>query len=78
MKAGEIKEIIPQYKIDLRVNGLHITNYFCDFKIILSDGSVQFIEAKGMVLPLFQIKWRLLEALINEIEPGAELIVVKQ
>lgn len=76
-KAGEVKEIIPQYKIDLKVNGKHICNYYCDFKVILSDGSIQFQEVKGMVLPLWQMKWALLEALIDEIEPGAELIVIK-
>lgn len=77
IKAGEIKEVIPQYKIDLRVNGRHITNYFVDFKVILADGSIEFHEVKGMVLPLWQMKWTLLEALIDDIEPGAELIVIK-
>lgn len=77
MKAGEIKEVIPQYKIDLRVNGRHITNYFVDFKVIMADGSVQFHEVKGMVLPLWQLKWALLEALKDEIEPGCELFVIK-
>lgn len=77
MKAGEILEVVPQYKIDLRVKGRHIANYYVDFKVILSDGSVEFHEVKGMILPLWQMKWALLEALIDEIEPGAELLVIK-
>lgn len=76
-KAGEISEIIPQFKIDLKVNGKHITNYYVDFKVILSDGTIQFIECKGFETPEWQLKWKLTEALIDEIEPGAELIVVK-
>lgn len=76
-EAGEIKEIIPQYKIDLRVNGKHITNYYVDFKVIMADGSVQFHEVKGMVLPVWQLKWALFQALVDEIEPGAELLVIK-
>lgn len=76
-KAGEIKEIIPQYKIALRVNGRHICNYYLDFKVILKDGSVELHEVKGMVLPLWQLKWALLEALLEEIEPGAEMFVIK-
>lgn len=76
-KAGEIKEIIPQYKIDLRVNGRHICNYYVDFKVVMKDGSVEFHEVKGMVLPLWQMKWKILEATIDEIEPGAELLVIK-
>lgn len=75
--AGEVKEWIPQYKIDLRVKGRHIAFYYIDFKVIMPDDSIVLVEIKGMVLPLWQIKWALLEALIDEIEPGAELLVVR-
>jgi hypothetical protein len=78
LKAGEVKEIIPQFKIELKVNDKHITNYYVDFKVILADGTIQFHEAKGFETAEWVIKWRLLEALLNEIEPGAELIIVKQ
>ncbi len=77
MKAGEIKEIIPQYKIDLRINGRHIANYYVDFKIILADGSVQFLEVKGFPTDTWKLKWKILEAIKDEIEPGVELIVIK-
>lgn len=77
IKAGEIKEVIPQFKISLDVNGKHICNYYVDFKVIMMDGSVQFHEVKGMELPVWQLKWKLTEALLDEIEPGAELIVIK-
>lgn len=77
IQAGEILEVIPQYKIDLRVNGRHICNYYMDFKVVLKDGQVQYHEVKGMELPLWQMKWRILEAIIDEIEPGAEMILIK-
>lgn len=77
IKAGEIKEVIPQFKIDLKVNGKHICNYYVDFKVVMADGSVQFHEVKGMILPIWQMKWALFEALLDEIEPGAELLVIK-
>jgi hypothetical protein len=77
VKAKEIKSWERQVKLDLRVNGIHITNYFIDFKVLTKHDSVQFIEYKGMVTPEWQMKWNLLHALINEIEPGAELIIVK-
>jgi len=76
-KAGEIKEIIPQYKLDIRVNGKHITNYFIDFKIVLADDSVELIEVKGFSTDVWRLKWRLTEALIDEIEPGSKLVLVK-
>lgn len=77
IKAGEIKEVIPQFKIPLRVNGRHICNYYMDFKVILADGAVQFHEVKGLELPLWQMKWRILEATLDEVEPGAEMLLIK-
>jgi len=76
-KAGEIKEIKPQYKIDIRVNGKHITNYYIDFKVIYADGRIELIEVKGFQTPEWLLKWRLTEALIDEIEPAAKLVLVK-
>jgi len=77
-KAGEIADIKPQFKITIRVNGVFIANYYCDFRVVLSDGTVQYHEVKGLELPLWKMKWQLLHALKDELlEPGAELIVIK-
>jgi len=65
-KAGEIKEIIPQFKLSLDVNGIHIANYFVDFKVILIDGTIEFHEVKGFETDLWLIKWRLSKALYSE------------
>lgn len=77
IKAGEVKEVIPQYKIDLKVNGKHICNYYCDFKLIMADDSIEFHETKGFRTADFNLKWRLLEVLIDEIEPGATMVLIK-
>jgi hypothetical protein len=66
IKAGEVKEVIPQYKISLDVNGVHIANYFMDFKVTLIDGTIEMHEVKGAELPLWRMKWRLAEALYPE------------
>ncbi len=76
-KAGELKEIIPQFKIPLAVNGHHIANYYMDFKVIHKDGQVEFIEVKGFETPVWRMKWRILEAIKDEIEPGVELTLIK-
>ena len=65
-KAGEIKEITPQFKIAIRVNDQHITNYYMDFKVILIDGTIEMHEVKGMETDLWRIKWRLSIALYPE------------
>ena len=89
--AGEITEIIPQYPLRLYVNGKKICNYFMDFKITLADGTVELIEVKGFETPIAQspllfsrggktiwrLKWKLTEALLEELEPGAKLVLVK-
>jgi hypothetical protein len=77
IKEGEVKEVIPQYKISLDVNGVHIANYYMDFRDELSDGQIEYHEVKGMELPLWQMKWKLLIALKDQIEPGVKLLVIK-
>lgn len=77
LKAGDIKSWERQVKIDLKVNGKHITNYFVDFKIIHLDDSVEYVEYKGYETVDWKMKWDLFNALLPEIDPGATLTVVK-
>ncbi len=76
-KAGEIKEIIPQYKIDLRAYGVHIANYFVDFKVILADGTVEYHEVKGFATDVWRMKWKLTQAQLAETEPQSKLVLVR-
>jgi len=78
LKAGEIKEWHPHVKIDLRVNGCHIANYIVDFMIINLDESVEYHETKGFETYNWKIKWDLFHALKDEIEPGCEIVLIKQ
>ena len=74
LKAGEIKEIVPQFKLSLDVNGKHITNYFVDFMVITKDGTKQLHEVKGFSTDLWRIKWLLTEAIYGN---EYEMIVIK-
>lgn len=76
-KAGEVLSWERQVKIDLRVNGHHITNYFIDFIATMKDGTTRLIEYKGMETPEWRMKFELLNALLPELYPGAELVIVK-
>lgn len=78
LTAGEIVEWRRQVKIPLRVNEVFIANYYIDFIYTDNSGQVVYLEVKGLALPLWVVKWRLLIALINEIDPGAKLEVVKE
>lgn len=77
IKAGEVLSWKRQVKIDLKVNGVHICNYYIDFLVTLKDGSRQYVEVKGMEMEVWKLKWKLCMALKEEIDPGAEWIVVK-
>ena len=72
-KAGEIKEIIPQYKLELRVCGVLICNYFVDFKIVYADDTVKYVEIKGFETALWKIKWKMAQAIY-----GKENFVLKR
>ena len=72
-KAGEIKKIIPQYKIDIRVNDIHICNYFMDFKLDMPDDTIEMHEVKGMETGLWQMKWKLARVL----NPQWKFVLIK-
>lgn len=70
---GEIKEIIPQYKISLDISKYHIANYYVDFKVVLADGEIEYHEVKGFQTEIWRLKWKLTEALY----PDYNLILIK-
>ena len=76
-KAGEIKEIVPQFKLEIYVKGKKICNYYVDFKVVLPDGLVEFHEVKGFETDLWRLKWKLAQALLEEIAPNSKLVLIK-
>ena len=77
IKAGEVKEWKRQHRIEIIVNGVKICNYFIDFVVTLVDGSIQYVEVKGMEQEVWRLKWKLCMAMKDQIAPGVEWIVVK-
>jgi hypothetical protein len=73
IKAGEIKEVVPQFKIPLKINDRHIANYYIDFKVVLTDGDIEYHEVKGFETDLWRLKWKMTEALY----PEYNLILIK-
>jgi hypothetical protein len=57
IKAGEILEVIPQFKIDIKIDGKHWRNYFMDFKVIMADGTEEYHEVKGFATEVWKMKW---------------------
>ena len=69
-KAGEIKEIIPQYRFDLRINGIHWRYYKIDFKIELKDGTFEYVEIKGFPTNEWKQKWDVTVIIFDELTKG--------
>lgn len=59
--AGEIMEVRPQVTLTLFSYGEKLCNYRIDFVVKVSEGEYELIEAKGMELGEFRLKWRALE-----------------
>ena len=79
LKAKEFKKWERQIKIDLRLNGEHICNYYMDFVITHHDGSKEFVEVKGFATEVWRLKWKMTEAYFQkEIRQGKiKLTLVK-
>jgi hypothetical protein len=58
--------------MDLRVSGVHITNYFADFYIINNDRSEEIHETKGYWTDVALVKWALSKALYPNIKHVAK------
>lgn len=78
--AKDIKDWERQVKLDLKINGYHITNYYIDFVVHHNDGSKEYVEVKGYETEVWKLKWRILEATFDEFkeQPDDRLTVIKQ
>lgn len=68
-----IKKWERQVKVVLDVNGVHIANWFCDFRVWFVDGRSEYHEVKGIETETYRIKAKLFSALY----PKETLVVIK-
>lgn len=62
-KVGKVIKIELQPRYDIRVNNKFCGFYKADFKVFYSDGSIVIEDVKGMKLPLYKLKKKLVEAI---------------
>lgn len=65
-RIKEIENYDTQVSMPLVVNGHKIGTYIADFIIYHLDGSNEIVETKGFRTPVFNLKWRLVEALYSK------------
>jgi len=58
-KAGEVVMFLRQVPFHLPGN----VRYVCDYAVFNSDGSVQFIDVKGLETQQFKVKRKLVESI---------------
>ncbi len=73
LKFGQIKSWARQQCIPIVVNGLFICNYYIDFVVTHNDNEREYVEVKGLEMPLWKMKWLLVQAL----HPEWRLTVIK-
>ncbi len=76
-KVGKIKGWKAHQEIPLIVNGYKVCSYWIDFVIEHNDGTIEYLETKGMVTSTWALKWKLFCALYED-KPGVKLTVVMQ
>ena len=77
IKAGEVKNYKRQVRIPLKVNGKHICDYVIDFVVKCTDGTTEYLEAKGFETDVWKLKWKIFEAMYEN-KKNVKLIVQKR
>lgn len=66
VKAKDIITWSGQPKFPIVVNGKNICTYIADFEVINNDGTIDYIDVKGIETKDFKLKWKLVQALYPE------------
>lgn len=73
----DIETVERQKPLRLVVNEIYICTYKLDFLATYKDGTIELIEAKGAEDAQWTFKWRVLEAIHDELYPGSEMLLIK-
>lgn len=76
IKAGEVVRWEPQWVIPIYGrNGSYICKYVIDFKVFLSDGTIELVEIKGVATQYWRLKLKLTKDLLIDDE-RTKLVVI--
>jgi len=65
VRSGKIKSFERQVKYRVEINGVLICNYIADFVVTHLSGNIIVEDVKGMILPIFKLKSKLMKAVHN-------------
>lgn len=62
----KVVAVQEQYRMPIKVNGVLICTYVCDFYVSFSDGHKELHETKGFKTKEYKLKKKLVEAIYGE------------
>jgi len=77
LKTGKISGFESHVRIPLEVKGFHVSDYYIDFVVHHLDGTMEYIETKGLKTAVWVLKWKMLEALTHD-DPMIRMTLVQQ
>ena len=72
IETGEVLSYEKQVRYDIHVKDKYIAFYKADFVVKYKDGREEVVDIKGLVLPIFKLKKKLVEVI-----HGIEILVIK-
>jgi len=72
LRGRKIKDFKAEYRIDLKVEGFHVSNHYIDWRVELNNGKIEFREYKGFSTEI----WKLKRALTQVLYPNIPYIVI--
>lgn len=76
-RAGEIKYFERQVRVKLIMDGLNLGTCIPDFLVYHTDGSKEFVEAKGLELHKWRRDWKILQHMYKD-DPTVKFSVIKK
>lgn len=78
IKAKDIKSWEYEVRVPMEVNGFKICTYIPDFKVLHNDGSIEWVECKGMWTDVARMKVKLFEAIYLHDRPNERFTIIKK
>lgn len=64
--AQKVLKVVPQYRMNLLVNGKKVGAYVADFLVSFADGHKEIQDVKGVKTPIYKLKKKMVEAQYGE------------
>ena len=61
-RAGAVQMILRQVPFHLTSNSENIAKYVCDFQVFYKNGTIEFVDVKGIETDMFKLKKKLVES----------------